>query len=425
MHLLLLGLNHAVAGVELREQAVVDAAGLPRALALLQARPELSGAMVLSTCGRTEVYATGGHLGAMTAAVRGCLRRIHPEGYPLYADRLYLKADREAARHLFRVAAGTDSLLVGESQVLGQVRSAVRAARRSGRLDPLLEGTADRAVAAARRARMGSSIGRGAVSVGGAAAAFASEALGSVAGSSVLVLGAGEVGEAVVRALHKAGARVTVASRSGATARVVAERWGGEEAPLEGLAPRLAAADVLVCASSAKRRLITLPLLRGALEGRSRPLVVLDLAVPRDVDPEAADLPGVSYVDVDGLSRRVLAARDRRRGVVEAAEAILEAEIASWAVWRRTATAAPTMAGITAYADEVRARELERALRGLDLDPAVHRRMEALSRSLVSKLLLHPITYLRSNPQDAAAAELLERVFRDSSAAPTAAAPPE
>ncbi|MGH7903792.1 MAG: glutamyl-tRNA reductase [Candidatus Dormibacteraceae bacterium] len=426
MHLILVGLSHAVAGIDLRERAAVGGDQLPLALRLLDARPELAGSMVLSTCSRTEVYATGAHVAAMAAAIRGSLRELHPDGYPRYADRLYTKTDEEAAGHLFRVATGIDSLLVGESQVLGQLRGAVGAARRHGRLDAFLDGTADRAVAAARRARQLTAIGRGAVSIGHAAAAHVTETLGPGSGPRVLVVGAGEAGELAVRMLRKAGAEVLVASRTGVTARALARRYGGDQVPLSRLPGMLGEIDVLVCSSSSRERLVTMDLLAPAAARRERPLVILDLALPRNVEPAAAGLPQVRYLDVDALSSRVAAAREGRRDTIEAASEVLEAELARWRLWRRTAVTAPTLAGITSYAEEVRAHELERAMRGLEgAEPIVARRMEALSRSLISKLLVHPISYLRSNPQDRAAAEALERIFRDGTAPPAAGPAPD
>jgi len=210
----------------------------------------------------------------------------------------------------------------------------------------------------------------------------------------------------VARALARAGAQVTVASRRGASAQRLAARL--RQADAAELRAALPAAEVVVCSTGAMEPVLTAAMLRG----RRRALTVLDLGLPRDVEPAVESLPGVALVTLDDLSRRVAGSLRGRRGLAEQARALIEAELDGWEGWFRTASVAPTLGAMARYADGIRERELARALRGLrELDPEVSRRLEALSRSLVSKILLHPIAYLRAHPEDTASAALIERIF--------------
>ena len=420
-HLLSLSLAHDAAGISLREKAALTSAETVRLLQALARTREVDGALALSTCGRVEVYSTGVHLGRMRRAVRGALEAVHGDAYAEYSRLLAERSDAGAAAHLFRVAAGLDSPLVGESQVLGQLRAAVRAARTAGTLDGVLGGTADRAVAAARRVRRESGLGRGAVSVGQAATAVMQALVGGVAGRSVLLVGAGEVGTLAARALQAAGANLMVASRSGTSAASLSSRVGGRSVPLADADELLGQVDAAVLAAAADRPVVTRARLETVLAGRQgRPLLLLDLALPRNVEPAAAGLPGLHLVNVDELSERAAAGLERRRRAAATAERLLEQDLAAWQEWFRTAEAAPTFAALSSYAEGIRRREVQRTLRALgEADPELQRRIDALSKSLVSKLMLHPIAYVRAHPEDEAAGELLRRMFAEPPAKPT------
>ena len=408
MHLLLIGLSHRVAQVELREKAALDRAQVASVLGLLQARPEVSGSFVLATCGRTEVYVSGPHLSGLATAGSAVLEGIHPEGYPQYAGSLYRHADRAAAEHLFRVAAGLDSLLVGESEVLGQVRAALQIARSVTSLDSVMGGTIDRAIAAARRARRESGLGRRPPSVATAAVSYLDRAGPTLRKSTVIMVGSGEVGEAVAAQLAGRVADLVVVSRTFSKAAALAARHAAQVDDIARLDQLLIGADLAVFAASASEPL----LLPAQLTPRTeRPLTILDLAVPRNVGPEVGGIPGVTLIGVDELSSRGEPGESGAEPARESAERVLSAEFESWSRWVAMEGLGPRLAEIAHYADGIRQAEVDRALRGLDLDPRTRRRLETLSRALVSKLLIHPISYLRANPEDEAAAELIERIF--------------
>lgn len=412
--LLSLALGPGEAELDVRESASLTGADIGALLSLLRADREIAGAYVLSTCGRMEVHVSGVHPARMRAAVLRALREVHGERLDDYQRLLVERRQEEAARHLFRVAAGLESPLLGESQILGQVRSASRLARSAGALDPLVGGTVDRAIAAARRARRESGLGRGAASIGQAAVALLRQARGKTPGAVVLVIGAGEIGSQAARALARAGADLLVASRSPVSAEAVARSTGGEPLGLEAVDGALARVDAVVFSAATPKPLVEVGSVARAAAGRSAPLLVLDLAVPRNVPPAAASLPGVRLFNVDEVAAFAGAGRRRRELAAASAAESLERELEGWRAWIGGAPGAPTLAALAAYADGIRERELQRTMRALgEIDPELRHRIDSLSRALVSRLMLHPISYVRSHPDDQAASELLQRLFSE------------
>lgn len=412
--LLSLALGPGEAELALREKASLSAPDAERLLALLRADPAVDGTLVLSTCGRTEVYVSGLHPAALRKAVLRSLRAVHGKRFDAYGGHLAERRDAEAALHLFRVAAGLESPLLGESQILGQVRAAARQARGAGALDPLIGGTADRAIAAARRARQESGLGRGAASIGQAAVALLRQVRGDVAGAAVLVVGAGEIGTLAARALSRAGAELLVASRTPASAASLALSARGEAVPLEQLASALGRVAAAVFCASAVEPLLDLKTLDRAAGSRHGQLLVLDLAVPRNIPPAAAELPNVKLVNVDEVATFADAGLSRRRAAAMDAASILDDELEAWEEWKTRSAGAATLAALAAYADGIRSREVRRTLRALgEIDPELRRRIESLSRALVTRLMLHPISYVRAHPEDEAAGELLQRLFSE------------
>jgi glutamyl-tRNA reductase len=407
MHLLLVGLSHAEADVRLRELAAVGTTGTAVALRLLQHQRAVGSAFVLATCNRTELYATSSHLRAGRRALHEVLSALHPSGYPVYRCALYEKSDDAAAEHLFRVAAGVESAVVGESQIVAQLRFALQQARRSLPADALLAGTTERAIAAGRRVRREVPIAQRRLSIGTATVDFIRQALGSVNGRKVVVLGAGQVADLCLRALVRGGAIVTVAARKESRAEALASRFGAEAVGVERLADAIAYADVVVGAASADH-----PILRRDMFGR-RSQLVLDLALPRSAEAALDRVPGIRVADLDDVARAARRSPEAEARLLESAGRVLADELRAWRDWRRSLAAGPGLQVIADYAEQVRQAEVERALRGLaEQERDAAERIDRLSRSLVSKLLLHPIAYLRTHPEDEAAVELVERLFR-------------
>jgi glutamyl-tRNA reductase len=338
------GLSHHTASLPLRERAALGEAASRALLGDLRSSAAVSAAAVLSTCNRTEVYAIAAGPGALKA-LRGALAgrgRLAPEAV---AAARYTHTGEQAAAHLFRVAAGLDSMVVGEPEIQHQVRRAPALAAEEGPLGPQLAAVFRHALAAGRRARRETGIGRGAVSSASVCVALAQRALGDLCGRRVLVLGAGAMAESAARALMRHGAGgLVVANRTPAAARRLAEGLGGRGVGLAGLAEQVANADLVVACTGAPAPVLALAdLARAVRMRRSRPLVCIDLAVPHDIDPAAARLDGVVLLDLDDL--RLVADANRAGRALEArrAEAIVAAEVARFVAggrWASLATAA-------------------------------------------------------------------------------------
>jgi glutamyl-tRNA reductase len=332
--LILLGLSHRTAGLEAREKASLSAAAARAALAALRAEPTISESAVLSTCNRTELYAVADD----TARAEEVLGRVLVEhsriGAPELSAASFVGHDEGAAGHLFRVAASLDSMVVGESEIQAQVGAARDIARAVGTLGPVLDRAFAQALTAGRRVRSRTRVGAGAVSVSSVAVDLARKALGDLSGRRALLVGAGQAAEATARALlgHGVG-EIVVANRTPATARRLAARFGGRAADLERLVDEVAAADVVISSTNAARPILDAGSLRQALE-RRRTLVVIDIAVPRDVDPRAGALPGVRLHNIDHLRRVAEANLNGRRLEAEKAEVIVAAEVRRFAAWR-------------------------------------------------------------------------------------------
>lgn len=409
-HLLCIGLSHHTAPLALRERLALDAERQGFLLARCgcgdgPTEDGLSELAVLSTCNRTEIYAAAERPDA--ALLEHILAEASGLPRERFAASLYRRTALDAAGHLLRVAAGLDSLVPGESQILGQVADAHVQALRHGSSGPLLSRLFQTALRAGKRARSETGIARRPASVSSAAVAVAAEVVPDLAAARVLVVGAGEMAELAVEALRKRGAAsITVLNRTPARARALAARWQAQAQPLERLAQLLPQADVLVCSTGAPHLLLGRPTLAAALAGRAgRPLVILDIAVPRDVDPAAADLPGVRLVDLDHLQARAAGGGRERLRAVPQVEAIVEQELACFAAWLDGLSLRPLVAALHRKAEGIRQRELERSLRRLpQLSSAERARVERLSRALVRKLLREPTLRLL---HDAPAAEAL------------------
>jgi glutamyl-tRNA reductase len=339
--LVAVGLSHRTASLALRERAALGEAASRALLGDLRSSAAVSAAAVLSTCNRTEVYAIAAGPGAVEA-LRGALAgrgRLAPGAV---AAAGYTHAGEQAAAHLFRVAAGLDSMVVGEPEIQHQVRRAAALAAEEGALGPELGAVFRHALAAGRRARRETGIGRGAVSTASVCVALAERALGDLRGRRILVVGAGAMAESAARALMRHGAGgLVVANRTPGAARRLAEDLGGRGVGLAGLAEHVASADLVVACTGASAPLLALAdVARAVRMRRSRPLVCIDLAVPHDIDPAAARLDGVVLLDLDDL--RLVAEANRADRALEArrAEAIVAAEVARFVAGGRRASLA-------------------------------------------------------------------------------------
>jgi glutamyl-tRNA reductase len=394
------GLSHRTAPLDLLERMAMRDERLPKALHDLVARDFVSEAVVLSTCHRVEVYAVAERFHGAMADVRHFLSELSFVPPEDFADHLYVHYDDAAAAHLFSVTAGLDSVVVGETQILGQVRDAWELARREGAAGARLSLLFRQALEVGKRARSETAIARGITSLSQAAVAMAAERLSTLAERNVVVLGAGEMGAGLVDEVAEAdvpGHQVTVANRTWARAQQLAERAGGRAVALDGLTAALADADLLLTSTGSTRVVLGAAELAGALSTRpGRPLLIVDLGMPRDVDPAVADLPGVSLLGLADVERFVAANLDERRKEVAPVRAIVADEVERWMEATMARQATPTVSALHQKADDVRVAELARYRNRLaDLEPREREAVEALTRSLLAKLLHDPTVRLK------------------------------
>jgi glutamyl-tRNA reductase len=389
--LVLVGTSHHLAPLELRERVAFpreQAAALARRLA----GEELE-CVCLSTCNRTELYLAGSDPDTAEAAAATALEAV--------GSALYRLRDEAAALHLFRVAAGLDSMVPGEGEILGQVRTAYEI----GAAGPFLDRLFRQALHAGRKARAQTAIGESPASVSSAGAALAEQVFGELRGRTIVLLGAGKVSELAARNLLSRGARIAfVANRTADRATALAERLGGEALPLERVGEQLATADVVVSSTSAPGYILRRDDVEVALRGRrGRPILFVDLAVPRDLDPEISGLDGCYLYDLDDLEAVVTETLAGRRKEAERAEGIVATEAERFREWQASLEVVPAIASLRARAEEIRTAELAKAEARLGrLTEGERRTVESVTAQIVNKLLHLPTVRMK---QAAAAAD--------------------
>lgn len=418
MHLLLVGVSHRTAPVELRERLDFQARDVEMALHTIGARGTTQEVAILSTCNRAELYAACDDVPRARADLARFLAEFHDVDEASVAPHLYEVVDLDAVRHLFRVAAGLDSLVVGEPQVLGQVKEAHQMAKKAQAVGPILNRAFHSSFTAGKRVRSETALGSGAVSVSFAAVALARKIFGDLKGRAVLVIGAGEMGKLTALHMKSQGVEhVTIVSRSMANAARTAERIGGASAaPWEDVDAALSRSDIVITATGAATPILTKAQIGSAMgTRRSGPLFIIDIAMPRDVEPEAGELEQVFLYNVDDLQATVRENLARRTSEVARAEQIVSEEVEKFSAWFRARGAIPTVIALRQRFESIRQSELERLGFKLSaLPPEARERVDEITRLLVEKLLLAPTEQLKSL-SDAetvnAYAEALARLF--------------
>jgi glutamyl-tRNA reductase len=390
----------------------VPPARLPKALHDLTGRDHLSEVVVVSTCLRTEVYAVANRFHGAMSDIRNFFAAWSGAPPEVFTDQLYSYYDEAAAGHLFKVAAGLDSAVLGEGEILGQVGDAWEAARSEGVCGPVLSILFRQALEVGKRVRSETAIARGTTSLSQAAVAMAGAELGSLVGKTTLVLGAGEMGEAMAQAL--AGALDTgsllVVNRTWSKATQLAVRCGGRAIEWSALPAALVQADVLLASTGSPGVLLEAADLEPLLADRQgRPLLIVDIAVPRDIDPSVGALPGVTLLDMDDITSSAAVAMAGRRQEMPKAQAIVAEEVERYLDVAAQRHVAPLVAALHARGEDIRVAELARFRSRLaGLDPAQARAVEALSRGIVAKLLHDPTVQVKAGAGTPAGEQLAQ-----------------
>jgi glutamyl-tRNA reductase len=413
MDLALVGLNHRSAPLEVRERLFVPRAALPSLLGALKALPGVREGFILSTCNRTEILACLD--GAPEAVLVEFISARHGLPAADLSRYLYRLRSLEAARHLFRVAASLDSMVVGEPQILGQVKEAYQAAQECGALGRVLDGLLQHSFEAAKKVRSRTGIARHPVSVSHAAVSLARQIFGVLEGRTVVVLGAGKMSELAVRHLVEEGVRsIIVSNRTYERAVELAERFGGKAVRFESLAEQFEAADILIASTGAPHHVLRYDEVAAlARRRRGRPIFMIDIAVPRDIEPRVNTLENVYLYDLDDLRRVVEENRDGRRREALLAESLVDEAVVRFHAWLRGLDAGPAIAAVRERYHRLKEEELQRFLeRHRDLPEPQRRDLAALLHGLVNKFLHEPTHRLRQGLSRADGAQRVE-LFRD------------
>jgi glutamyl-tRNA reductase len=396
MRLLLVGTSYQRAPVELRELLAYDPSLRREALERLSAGG--TEAAVLSTCNRTEVYAVGAEPSGLEKRIYGELAGLSGLSRSELEPALYTVSDEAAAMHLFRVAAGLDSMVPGEAQILGQVREAYEAARGAGTAGSTLHRLFRQALRVGKRVRTETAIGENPASVSSAAAQLAERVFDDLAGRRILLIGAGKTADlTAANLISRNVGEIVVANRSSERAEALARRFDGRAVGLDEVERELAHVDVVVASTSSQGYLVTAAQAERAMrERRGRSIFFIDIAVPRDVDPAVNDLEGCYVYDIDDLERVVAESVAGRREEAVRAEAIVSEEADGFRAWQLSLDVVPAISSLRARAESIRREELERAQGRLGaLSPTQRRAVEALTSQIVAKLLHQPTVRMK------------------------------
>ncbi len=405
MHIVTAGLNHKTAPIEIREGLAISNGDLSDALASLKTLPAVEETMLLSTCNRVELYAVAKDVDAAIKELRQFLMQRNPASAPeQLTQHLYFLSDDDAVRHLFRVASSLDSMVMGEPQILGQFKDAMEAAVSQGCTGVVLNKVLKKAISVAKRVRTDTPIGEQAVSVSYAAVELAKKFFQNLADHSVMLVGAGEMGELAGRHLVNHGVtRVMVTTRNFQRAVAFAKQFKGTPIPFETFKQEMLGADIVICSTGSPHAIITTQdMLKIVRARQNRPLCIIDIAVPRDVEGDVRDIDGVYLFNIDDLQQIVAVNMEERQKAAMTAEIIVQEEVVTMMGWMKTLETVPTIVALKKRGEEIRQGELEKVLARLPgLSGSEREIIEGLASSIVNKLLHRPLVTLKEEAANA------------------------
>jgi glutamyl-tRNA reductase len=395
---ILLGLNHRTAALDIRERFAFSGETLERALAACQQAPEISEAVILSTCNRTEIYALTEQLSASRERLKSLLCEHAALSPDCFEDISYTAYNKFAAQHLFQVAAGLDSMVYGENEILRQVKDALLDAQVAEASGAVLNQLFTSAIRAGKRVRSETAINQGAASIGSVSARLIREYAQALQREPrILLLGTGKMGEVTLMHLAQTPCSLTLANRSRAKAEELAAVYGrGTVVELAEMPDQLAQHDVIITCTAADHYLVDYRH-QAAFSQRKQPVLLIDLSVPRNMDPHLAEIEGVSYYDMDRLQQVVERSYENRMLCQDLAETILADEMARFLEWFNTRDVVPTIQSLYEMFNDIRSREMERGLKKYqgEVAPEVHDLLDRVSRAITQKILHYPVVQLK------------------------------
>lgn len=416
MHIVTLGLNHQTAPVETREKLAFSAEAIPEALEKLRPAAGLDEALILSTCNRVEISGVSPTIDGCRERITGFLADYHRLRPQDFASQLYFYNDQEAIRHSFRVASSLDSMVVGEPQILGQLKDAFQIASQSCHTGTILNRFMHRAFFIAKEIRTRTKIASCAVSVSFAAVELAKKIFGELQGMRVMLIGAGEMCELAARHFINQGIEeVLVTNRTLSRAQELAAEFAGMAIPFAKFSQHLHQADIILSSTGSPEQLIKRPALIEALKKRrNRPMFLIDIAVPRDIDPAVNELDNIYLFDVDDLQGVVSDNLELRQQEALRAEELVDLEVEKFENWLASLAVTPTIKALRRTISEIGEQELQKTLAGLpDLGEKERQKLSAMVRAISNKILHHPISYLKNDIhcQDQQPATTIRNIF--------------
>ncbi|AHV98585.1 glutamyl-tRNA reductase [Paenibacillus sabinae] len=411
MHIVAVGLNYRTAPVEVREQFAFAEKDLPAALHQLMRTKSVLEGVIVATCNRTEIYVVVDRLHMCGYFLRSFMEQWFGVKGEQFTQHMYIYEDEQAIRHLFRVTCGLDSMVIGETQILGQVRSAFLTAQGEGATGTWFNRLFKQAVTVGKRAHSETSIGESAVSVSYAAVELGKRIFGMFTGKKVLILGAGKMSELTVKHLYASGAaEVVVANRTLARAEELAEKFAGRPCTLEEAALRLHEFDIVISSTGAGGYVLTADRIVHSMKNRaSRPLFMIDIAVPRDIDPAASEIPGVFLYDIDDLEGIVESNMEMRRGEAVKIEGMIAEETESFQHWLKTLGVQPVIRALQEKSNAIHEETLDSLFNKLpELDEHQRKIIRRLTKSIVNQMMHDPINVIKEMSGDKNGSEALD-----------------
>lgn len=393
MYFVLVGVSYKTAAVEIRDALAFSKEEAQAALAQLRVHDEISECLILSTCNRTEILAVMNNDSISADGLVEFFAKAKNFDIAALKKHVYVQYREAAVEHLFSVCSGLDSMALGETQIVSQIKDAYELCCSQNCNGPYLNRLMNRALGVSKRIRSSTSIGQGSLSVSFVACDLAKRALGEIAGRDAILVGAGEMGQLTARHLRKRGVgHIRITSRNLERAQKLAEHFDGEAFPLAELPERMAETDVVVTATSADDYVITGDMVDRALAGRNHALVLIDLGVPRDIEPSITEKPGVELYNIDHLESLVAANREQRQAELNRCYDIVREEAQEFIGWAKSYMASPVIAELQSHFEQIRSSEI-RSLRN-QLSHHDFNAVDEATRSLIQKILRHPIVHL-------------------------------